>query len=203
MLALTCGLVFQACSDSKSYAEMLEEEKDAINKYIKDHNIKVITASEFEKSGNKTNSDPSVNEYVQLSNGVYMQIVDYGDPDPKADSIKTRDIITVRFVEYDIISGDTTSASNWYIPDYLDVFDYTISGTSSYGIFKTTEDGVILSKLANTYESTQVPEGWLTPMQYIKSGARVKLIVPSKVGHTVAMQYVYPYYYDLRRITVY
>jgi len=207
LLALTCGLAFQACSDSKSYAEMLEEEKDAINKYIKDHNIKVITASEFEKKGNETSV--AENEYVQLSNGVYMQIVEYGDTDsdgnpiPEADSIRTRDVVTIRFVEYDIISGDTTSASNWYIPDYLDVFDYTLSGTTSYGQFRTTDDGVILSKLANTYESTQVPEGWLTPLQYIKNrGARVKLIVPSKVGHTIAMQYVYPYYYDLRRINV-
>lgn len=200
LLALTCGFVFQACSDSKTYAEMLEEEKVAINKFIKTNNIKVITASEFEKNGNKTNSDPDVNEYVQLSNGVYMQIVNYGNADE--DSIRTRDVITVRFMEYDILSEDTTGASNYYLSDYLDVFDYTISETTAYGQFRTTDNGIVLSRLYLAYGSTQVPEGWLTPLQYIKTGARVKLIVPSKVGHTAALEYVYPFYYDLRRILV-
>jgi len=200
LLSLTCSLIFQACSDSKTYAEMLEEEKDAINKYIKDKNIKVITVSEFEKNGNKTNADPDVNEFVQLSNGVYMQIENYGDTN--ADSIRTRNVITVRFMEYDILEGDTTGASNFYIPDYLDVFDYTISGNTSYGQFRTNANGEILSRLAWAHNTTQVPEGWLAPLQYIKTGARVKLIVPSKAGHSEAQQYVYPYYYDLIRITV-
>ncbi|MDR3119168.1 MAG: DUF4827 domain-containing protein [Mediterranea sp.] len=200
LLSLTCGLAFQACSDSKTYAEMLEEEKRAINKFIKDNNIKVITASEFGENGNKTNVDK--NEYVQLSNGVYMQIVDYGKPD--ADSIRSRDIITVRFMEYDILEGDTTAASNYYIADYLDVFDYTASkNVEPYGQFRTTENGVeILSRLVAVYGTTQVPQGWLAPLPFVKTYAHVKLIVPSKTGHSTAMQYVYPFYYDLRRITV-
>ena len=45
LLALSLG--FQACDNSKTYAEMLEEEKDGINDFIKDRNIKVISQSEF------------------------------------------------------------------------------------------------------------------------------------------------------------
>ncbi|NDV81176.1 DUF4827 domain-containing protein [Bacteroides sp. 51] len=190
LLMLTCGLAFQACSDSKTYAEMLEEEKDAINNFIKTNKIKVISASEFEKNDNKTNVDE--NEYVQFSNGVYMQIVNYGTG---KDSIKSRDVITVRFVEYDILTEDTT-LTNYAWPTWLDVFDYTISGTTAYGQFR--QGGLMYYN----YQSSQVPEGWLVPLQYIKSGAEVKLIVPSKVGHTNAMQYVYPFYYHLRRIQV-
>jgi hypothetical protein len=188
LLSLACGLAFQACSDSKTYAEMLEEEKDAINKYIKKNNIKVITAGEFEKKGNETSAE--ANEYVQFSNGVYMQIVDKGD----GDSIRTRDVITVRFVEYNILTGDTTLA-NYTLPQMLDVFDYTISGTTAYGQFR---QGMLLQ----WYDTTQVPEGWLVPLRFIQGGARVKLIVPSKVGHNTAMQKVAPFYYDLRRITI-
>lgn len=187
-LLLVCGLVFQACNDSESYADMLEKEKRAISKFIKDNDITVISASEFEKNDNKT--DVSKNEYVQFSNGAYMQIVEVGT----GDSIRNRDVVTVRFVEYDIMLGDTT-LTNYSLPTWLDVFDYTVSGTTSYGQFRQ-------GLLAENYETSQVPEGWLVPLQFIKSGARVKIIVPSKIGHSSAMQYVYPYFYDLRRIQV-
>lgn len=193
LLMLTCVLAFQSCSDSKTYAEMLEEEKDAINKFIKTNKIKVISASEFEKNGNKTSTEE--NEYVQFSNGVYMQIVKSGKVDGEKDSIKSRDVVTVRFVEYDILKEDTL-LTNYALPTFLDVFDYTISGTTAYGQFRQ-------GLLPQYYETTQVPEGWLVPLQYIKPiDAEVKLIVPSKVGHSNAMQYVYPYYYHLRRIQV-
>ena len=33
---LAAGGIFQACDDSKTYAEMLEDEKNAVNKFIKD-----------------------------------------------------------------------------------------------------------------------------------------------------------------------
>lgn len=192
LLALIGGLAFQSCSDSKTYAEMLEDEKRAINRFISDNNITVISAAEFETNGNKT--DTTKNEYVQMSNGVYMQIVNPG-VGTDADTIKSRDVITVRFVEYDIMDQDT-SVANFHLPQMLDVFDYTVSGTTAYGQFRQ-------GALFEAYETSQVPEGWLVPLRFIKSkNARVKLIVPSKVGHSIAMQYVYPYYYDLRRIQV-
>lgn len=190
LLMLICGLAFQACSDSETYADLLDKERRGIDQFIKTNKIKVLTASEFEKNGNKT--DVNANEYVQFSNGVYMQIVNYGTGE---DSIKDRDVITVRFVEYDILRKDT-SLTNYNMPLWVDVYDYTISGSTSSGRFRQ-------GWLMNAYESSQVPEGWLVPLQYIKSGAEVKLIVPSKVGHNQAMQYVYPFYYHLRRIQVY
>jgi hypothetical protein len=188
LLSLICGLAFQACSDSKTYAEMLEDEKNAINEFIKKNKINVITAETFEKNGNKTSTEK--NEYVQFSNGVYMQIVNEG----KGDSIRTRDVITIRFVEYNVLTRDTTLA-NYTLPQMLDVFDYTLSGTTAYGQFRQ-------GMLSQWYDTTQVPEGWLVPLRFIQGGARVKLIVPSKVGHNTAMQNVYPFYYDLRRITI-
>mgnify|MGYP002228892850 CR=1 FL=1 len=44
---LAVCLAFQACDNSKTYAEMLEEEKDAIKAFIKDSSIVVISQSEF------------------------------------------------------------------------------------------------------------------------------------------------------------
>ena len=46
---LTAGSLFQACDNSKTYAEMLEDEKNAVNKFIKDNDIRVISLEEFER----------------------------------------------------------------------------------------------------------------------------------------------------------
>ena len=70
---IAAGSLFQACDNSKTYAEMLEDEKNAVNKFIKDSAINVISLEEFERD---TITDLSRNEYVAFSNGVYMQIVD-------------------------------------------------------------------------------------------------------------------------------
>ena len=40
---LAAGGIFQACDDSKTYAEMLEDEKNAVNKFIKDKGIRIIS----------------------------------------------------------------------------------------------------------------------------------------------------------------
>ena len=51
---LAFGYMFQACDNSKTYAEMLDEEKDAVNAFIKKHNIQTISESDFEANGYKT-----------------------------------------------------------------------------------------------------------------------------------------------------
>ena len=92
LLALSLG--FQACDNSKTYAEMLEEEKDGINDFIKDRNIKVISQSEFYGQDSTTkckDRGDAVDEYVQLTSGVYMQIVDKGSKN-KADTVKSNEI---------------------------------------------------------------------------------------------------------------
>ena len=53
---LVCGLAFQACDNTKTYAEMLEEEKEAIKAFIKDNNIKVISQTEFYRNDSITDT---------------------------------------------------------------------------------------------------------------------------------------------------
>ncbi|MDR0988190.1 MAG: DUF4827 domain-containing protein [Prevotellaceae bacterium] len=188
---LTCGAFFQACSDQKTYAEMLEEEQDAIDAFIKDRDINVISQTEFLKD---TLTDTARNEYVQLASGVYMQIVDRGSKN-LADTVKKNDLILVRFMEYGLLEGDTT-LSNLTSPETVDEFKYTVSSTSIAGIFTS---GFML----NYYSSSAVPAGWLVPLVYVRDRAHVRLIVPSKMGHSTAQNYVYPYYYDIRKYQIY
>ena len=47
--AVFCTLVFclQSCDNGKTYAEMKEEEADAINAWILNHNYQVISEKDF------------------------------------------------------------------------------------------------------------------------------------------------------------
>ena len=134
LLALSLG--FQACDNSKTYAEMLEEEKDGINDFIKDRNIKVISQSEFYGQDSTTkckDRGDAVDEYVQLTSGVYMQIVDKGSEN-KADTVKSNDQVLVRFMEYSILDKDTT-LSNLAAAETVDEFRYTVTSSSIAGTF--------------------------------------------------------------------
>jgi hypothetical protein len=53
------------------------------------------------------------------------------------------------------------------------------------------------------YSSQTVPQGWLIPFNYVRDGARVKLIVPSKMGHETAMSAVKAYYYDIHKFQLF
>ena len=191
-ISLSACLAFQACDDTKTYAEMLEEEDNAIADFIHKEGIKVISQTEFFDNDSTTNVEE--NEFVQLSSGVYMQIVDKGSDNP-ADTVKNNDLILVRFMEYSLIDQDTT-LSNLNIPYLVDEFKYTVSSSSIAGIFT---QGLMYSG----YGYTAVPAGWLVPLPYVRDRAHVRLIVPSKMGHEGAMQYVYPYYYDITKYQIY
>ena len=151
---------------------MLEEEKDAIKAFIKDSSIVVISQSEFYAQDSTT--DVSRNEYVQLASGVYMQIVDKGSTNP-ADTVKPNDLILVRFEEQGLIA---------------------------VGGVKSSIAGLFTQGYMLIYHGSSVPAGWLVALNYIRNGAHVKLIVPSKMGQSDAMRDVHPYYYDLHKLQI-
>ena len=170
---------------------MLEDEKDGINDFIRKEGIKVISQSDFYAQDSTTNLDE--NEFVQLASGVYMQIVDKGSEN-KADTVKSNDEILVRFMEYSILDKDTT-LSNIDAAETVDAFRYTVTSSSIAGTF-------LQGYMMTLYSSPTVPAGWLVPLTYVRDRAHVRLIVPSKMGHQTAMQYVYPYYYDIRKYQI-
>lgn len=190
-LLLSAGFLFQACDDTETYAEMKEKERDAIRAFIKEHNIKTISAEDFYAQDSTTNVDK--NEFVLFAdNGVYMQIVRKGNGKKLRDGERA-DVIA-RFIEVNIQDNDTLTgnlydASN---PDYLTVSyksgSYIGSFTSGY--------------MYGNYGSS-VPAGWLVPFPYINIGrntdniAKVRLIVPHSQGQSTATSYVYPCYYEI------
>lgn len=185
---LSLLFVFSACSKSKTYAERLADERKAINKYIKANNIKVLTFDEFAEQDSVTNVDK--NEYVELQNKVYLQIVNIGSEN-LVDTFASGDQLYIRFKEFDIMENFETIRSN-DVDAYPDLFNYRINKGEVFGEFL---EGKMIS---NNIRS--VPSGWLISMRFARKGAYLKVIVPSKMGHMGASNSVLPYFYELRKI---
>ena len=76
-ILLAAITVLASCNDYETYGDMKEKERNAINKFIADSSITVISEDVFVQKGYKT--DLTRNEFVKLDkSGVYMQIVRYG-----------------------------------------------------------------------------------------------------------------------------
>lgn len=199
-LTLLAIVALASCSDSETYADMKKKERSAINRYIANQKIKVISEDVFNAQNQTTNVDK--NEWVLFDGtGVYMQIVREGCG-KKLESGKTERVLC-RFNEYNILESDSTlQCSNIY--SYLwEVEKMTVKNTS--GTFSGTFDKKS-SLMYSTYSSAAVPSGWLVPLTYIKLGipasatdeiAKVKLIVPHSMGQSNASQNVYPCMYEI------
>lgn len=203
--AISAGL--QSCNDGKTYAEMKEEEADAINKYILDNDIKVISEKEFFEKDTMT----AENEYVLFEeSGVYMNIMCKGEGEILEEG--TYDILS-RFVEVcmkdvsnlGLSAGDTIlfNMHNNSYPSQLRYPEELKVTIGSSGSYSATFQGY--SSMYQQYQTTAVPSGWLVPLAFIKPVrttqsdklARVKIIVPHSEGTSSASRYVYPCLYEI------
>ena len=113
-----------------------------------------------------------------------------------ADTVKPNDLILVRFEEQGLIAvgGVKSYITNMNSPTVVDEFRYSVTSSSIAGLF--TQGYMLI------YHGSSVPAGWLVALNYIRNGAHVKLIVPSKMGQSDAMRDVHPYYYDLHKLQI-
>lgn len=184
--------LFVACDDAVTYSEMKEKERDAVNKFVKDNGIKVISYADF--IANDTVTDVANNEFVEVDD-VYMQILN--NPKDASDARKilpgdTRNML-VRYHEFNIMEGDTISSNN-FMPDADEMRVTNTDGSYS----ATFTSGVMASIYGNA-----VPTGWLTPLNYLyftrktDNLAEVILIVPHSKGTVTASNQVYPCLYRI------
>lgn len=181
-----------ACDDAVTYSEMKEKERDAVNRFVKENGIKVISYADF--IANDTVTDVADNEFVEVDD-VYMQILN--NPKDASDARKilpgdTRNML-VRYHEFNIMEGDTIS-SNRYMADADEMRVTNTDGSYS----ATFTSGVMASIYGNA-----VPTGWLTPLNYLyftrktANLAEVILIVPHSKGTVTASNQVYPCLYRI------
>lgn len=206
-MAVVATLFLHSCDDSKTYAELKEDEEKAIKQYIKENDITVISEDEFYAQDTMTYD----NEYVLLEeSGVYMHIVSKGLGDGVLGEGNYE--MLSRFIEIAIqdreddelfSKGDTLLANMKVInTSYLthpEEYTLTISDSYYYGTFSG------YSLMYTYYSSTSVPTGWLVPLLYLHPKrtqssddvARCYLIVPHSEGSYYASSYVYPAWYEI------
>lgn len=197
MMAVGLVMMFQSCDDNKTYAEMKEEEREAIRRFIELNNIKVIDEQQFAEQDSTT--DVSENEYVLFAeSGVYMQVIDRGNGEVLKED--TRAEILARYWEMMIAEDGTldTISTNLYT-SYPDEFMLQKSGNSLSASFSTEVSGMMYQ----THGSAYVPSGWLLPFNYLKVGreisgrSKIKLILPHSEGTSTASSQVIPCYYEI------
>lgn len=199
-MALLAIVAITSCSNSETYADQKKKERSAINRYIADQKINVISESTFYAQDSTT--DVSKNQYVLFDNtGVYMQIERKGC----GEKLKNGETTTVlcRFNEYNIMEGDSAlqltniTQYSWLV-DKMTVKNTSGTFTASF----LSGESLMYSR----YSSAAVPAGWLVPLTYINLGrpvnendqvAKVRLIVPHTQGQSDASQNVYPCLYEI------
>ena len=218
LLAIFAAILAQySCSsEEKTYGEQKEQEREVVKNFINRNvvikigsdtllnmgKIHVITEEEFD-ARNKT-TDVSKNEYVLFANtGIYMQIVREG-AGKHIEHGESKQLIC-RFWEYNIM-GDSLQLTNNIMshataPEYINV-----SNNSGYISGSFDMEMIPASLIYTTYSDTNVPEGWLKPLEYVRVGAqtdaetriaKVRVIVPHSSGQSHAMALVYPCFYEL------
>ena len=190
--------LFISCKDDEeTYAEQKEREAKQVRTWLDNHDIDVITVSEFLKdtitNNHETGPDTTRNEYVLFEDvGVYMQIVRRGEG-RMIESGETR-YYNARYVEKYVGTGDIMTMNTY--EQEPDVFYVKRTGGNYSASFTR---GI----MAQAYGTT-VPSAWLMTMPYIKpallngsSAAMVRLIAPHNQGTQTAASSVYPAFYEI------
>ena len=193
-------MLFSACRDQQTYADQKNREHAAINKFLADSAVNVISEEQFEAQNYTT--DVSKNQFVLFqSNGLYLQIVRKGTGKAIKDGEHVR--ILCRFTERNLLT-DSVQVSNVIYPLYsrfVETMDISNKSGTMTGSFDKKS-----SLMYTFYGTTTVPTGWLAPLRFLNIGrwdsadseiAKVRIIVPHDIGQSNAVTAVYPCLYDI------
>jgi len=165
-LAVVSAVLFTvSCNDTKSYTDMLNDEKDAISKLLDTLTIdgqRATVLSDF-----PTDSIFKPHEFYKLENGVYLNIIEKGE-DKRA--IERQTSIISRFAVKGLIKEPNTFNS-------LDNSQDNPGASFTkfvYGNYYSFQPGSL--------EYFFIGEGVNNALKYVGDYGRVKLIVPFKRG---------------------
>ena len=164
-------MIAVSCDKTKSYTKMLKANDKAISRLIDEEDFEIL--SDFPAD---TVFKP--NQFVKLKSGAYLNIIDRGNSE-RAVLNKTK--IYVRFEVRGLIAPDTATVNTLDGP-YDELCEFT------YGDYSSFQSGSI--------EYSYVSEAVGAPLEYVGTGARVKLIVPFKVGSQMDQSGGNPRYYS-------
>ena len=171
-LSLCCAVV-TSCDEQKSYAELLDEENAAVDKFLKTQTVvnKIPADSIFEVGEDAP--------YYKLDEDgyVYMQVLMNGD-EGKA---KYNELIFFRYSRINLL---TWSEGGTQLPDGN---DNDLSKAYSFNFQNTNLDS-----------SNQYGAGIQLPLNYLEMPCKVNLLIKSKAGSMNDLTSVTPYLYTVR-----
>ena len=174
LVALTIGAT--SCSNNKSYAEQLADERVAVNLFLAGQRVvNDIPADTIFETGSNA-------PYYRIDEdgNVYMQVLSNTGLDARP---KTDDVVYFRYMRYNVITwcvnnGDAAKVGNMddmKNPSTYFLYDnYTVETSVQYG------------------------QGIQMPLQFVGVGSEVNLIIKSQKGLTDEVADVNPYHWHVR-----
>lgn len=182
LIGFVCMVVISCGKDQKSYTDMLNEEKKAIDKLIDREELEILKKM-------PANYKFAHNEYVKLDSDVYIQVVDTGDG-TRAKQYSSH--IFCRFTANRFML-DSTSYQN----------RYSNYGPHSNGTgpieFVYGQNTVISQSSTTDYQTVLegfMSEGIQAGLEYVGNKGKVRLIVPFKHGSSYDQQQGYAVHFE-------
>jgi len=179
ILFILSGLLLvglSSCSDSESYADLLNKERHAANAYLA--NFRVVNEIPNDTVFEVGKDAPYYR--IDAEGNVYMQVIKAGDR--KADKAKTSDRIYFRYMRYNLyywhtygtMIGEGNESDMDAAPTYFLFGNYSLTSSSQWGY------------------------GIQLPLTYLGVDSEVNLIIKSQYGWTSEIANVQPYLYHVR-----
>lgn len=166
---------FSSCKDSKSYAELLNEETKSVNSFLADQNVilNIPADSVFEYGFDAPfyRIDPDGN--------VFMQVIDPGE----TEKVKDDALVFFRFTRYNLN-------------------EYALTGELGTGSGNSENIGLGSASFRfNNFTlstSSQWGNGLQMPLNFLGFNSRVRIVIKSQFGLSSEISQVIPYLYDIR-----
>lgn len=166
---------FSSCKDSKSYAELLNEETKSVNSFLADQNVILDVPAD------------SVFEYgfdapfyrIDPDGNVFMQVIDPGE----TEKVKNDALVFFRFTRYNLN-------------------EYALTGELGTGSGNSENIGLGSASFRfNNFTlstSSQWGNGLQMPLNFLGFNSRVRIVIKSQFGLSSEISQVIPYLYDIR-----
>lgn len=185
MSLLLGALSLSSCNDSKSYADLLNEENKAVNLFLANHRVVdgVPEDNKFE-----VGEDAPYYKLDEEGN-VYMQVLRIGQPeeyreqhpDYKEVMAENGDRVYFRFIRYNL---------RYYVPGE------SMTGSGNAEDMSTTSMYFVYDDFQNTYSVTY-GEGIQMPLKYVPLDSKVNIIIKSQDGWSDEISNVIPFLYEI------
>ena len=187
---LLVGVFFSACSDKESYADLLNEENQAVNSFLANYPViaDVPSDGEFITLADIQSENPDLTRedalkltpYYRMDNEgyVYMQVINPGSGTKVTDN----QLIYFRFTRWNL------------------------SFAYEYGLWEGSGNSTDLGSNTTSFRfgnetlesTTQWGEGIQEPLKYLSVDCEVRMVIKSYLGPVEEVASVYPFLYQVR-----